>query len=184
MLPYDPNRVEVVFSEALSKPSVAERIAFLDQACADDKLVRQRVDEILRAHDEASGFLDRPAAEMMRTSGFATEPPFEPPTDAADAVRPRHAASGQTELTQGEQHQASDQELNFLAASKQPGHLGRLGPYEIQAVIGRGGFGIVLKAFDERLHRVVAVKVLSPAYAVNAAARKRFASARRGPLPL
>src|SRR3989440_9419475 len=32
----------------------------------------------------------------------------------------------------------------------------------------------VFKAFDPRLHRVVAIKVLSPAYAANGAARKRF----------
>src|SRR5437899_12585380 len=34
--------------------------------------------------------------------------------------------------------------------------------------------GIVLKAMDESLDRVVAIKVLSPHYAANATARKRF----------
>ena len=32
----------------------------------------------------------------------------------------------------------------------------------------------MLKAFDEQLHRVVAIKVLSPAFAANGSARKRF----------
>jgi serine/threonine-protein kinase len=32
----------------------------------------------------------------------------------------------------------------------------------------------VLKAFDEKLHRVVAIKVLSPAYAASGSARRRF----------
>jgi hypothetical protein len=44
----------------------------------------------------------------------------------------------------------------------------------VQEVIGQGGFGIVLKAFDEKLHRVVAIKVLSPAFAASGPARKRF----------
>ena len=39
----------------------------------------------------------------------------------------------------------------------QPGS--RLGHYEVREVIGRGGCGIVFKAFDERLERTVAIKV-------------------------
>src|SRR5437870_4054567 len=55
-----------------------------------------------------------------------------------------------------------DENLLFLQPSSKPGSLGRLDKYEILAVLGKGGFGIVLKAFDESLHRVVAIKVLSP----------------------
>src|SRR5205823_11618287 len=67
-----------------------------------------------------------------------------------------------------------DEALAFLDPPREPGHLGRLGHYEVLEVVGRGGFGVVLKAFDERLHRAVAVKVLSPALAGSGAARKRF----------
>jgi serine/threonine-protein kinase len=64
--------------------------------------------------------------------------------------------------------------LDFLEPPRTPGHLGRLGHYEVIEVVGRGGMGIVLKAFDEVLHRSVAIKVLSPHLAASGTARRRF----------
>ncbi len=64
--------------------------------------------------------------------------------------------------------------LDFLAPSDDPRLLGRLGNHEITRVIGRGGMGVVLEGRDTRLNRVVAIKVLAPELAGNAAARKRF----------
>jgi hypothetical protein len=65
--------------------------------------------------------------------------------------------------------------LEFLSPSDDPTKLGRLGPYEIVKVIGRGGMGIVLKGFDTALNRYVAIKVLAPQWIHSAAARLRFA---------
>src|SRR5262249_596679 len=64
--------------------------------------------------------------------------------------------------------------LDFLQPTTRPGALGRLGHYEVLEVLGRGGFGIVVRAFDETLHRVVAIKVLSPQLATTSPPRKRF----------
>ncbi len=69
--------------------------------------------------------------------------------------------------------------LSFLAPPREAGHLGRLGHYEVLEVIGSGGFGVVLKAFDETLHRVVAIKVMAPQLAAVASARKRFSREAR-----
>jgi serine/threonine-protein kinase len=65
--------------------------------------------------------------------------------------------------------------IDFLDQSDNPAMLGRLGGYEVLEVIGRGGMGIVLKAYDAELNRYVAIKVLAPHYASSAAARQRFA---------
>src|SRR5690242_6799314 len=64
--------------------------------------------------------------------------------------------------------------VDFLSPTKRPDALGRLGHYEVLELLGRGGFGIVLRAFDETLQRVVAVKVLAPELAATSPARKRF----------
>ena len=54
----------------------------------------------------------------------------------------------------------------------------KLGPYEILALIGKGGMGEVYRARDTRLHRDVAVKVLPQAFVTTAfatsAALERF----------
>ncbi|MEM8735162.1 MAG: serine/threonine-protein kinase, partial [Planctomycetota bacterium] len=70
--------------------------------------------------------------------------------------------------------QAVDSTLSFLAPSEDPAFAGRLAHYEVSGVIGRGSTGIVLKAWEQRLSRYVAIKVLSPSLAAHGPARKRF----------
>jgi hypothetical protein len=62
----------------------------------------------------------------------------------------------------------------FLHPSKRPGYLGRLDHYEVIKVVGHGAGGTVLQAFDETLHRVVAIKLLAPQLATSKSARARF----------
>jgi Tol biopolymer transport system component/serine/threonine protein kinase len=50
----------------------------------------------------------------------------------------------------------------------------RLGPYEIQALIGAGGMGEVYKARDTRLGRPVAIKILPAFAAADPDRRRRF----------
>ena len=62
----------------------------------------------------------------------------------------------------------------YLQPPAHPEMLGRIGKYEIEREIGRGGMGIVLKGFDSELHRPVAIKLLSPHLASSGIARRRF----------
>ena len=64
--------------------------------------------------------------------------------------------------------------LDSLSPSDDPHRLGRLEGYEVSGVVGAGGMGVVLKAVDPSLDRVVAIKVMAPHLANNATARKRF----------
>ena len=65
--------------------------------------------------------------------------------------------------------------LDFLESPTHPELMGRLGRYDIERLIGVGGFGIVFKARDSELNRVVAIKVLAPHLVHSGPARKRFA---------
>ncbi len=50
----------------------------------------------------------------------------------------------------------------------------RLGPYEVQSLLGEGGMGQVYRARDSRLNRTVAIKVLSSPAAASPELRERF----------
>ena len=148
---------ETLFAAALEKQSPAERSAFLDEACAGDAAMRQRVEALLHAHEKAGDYLERPAVAQMACAA--------PASDATAALN----TAGRPDSGEEE-----DAPLDFLQPPTRPGSLGRLGHYEVLEILGRGGFGIVLRAFDEMLHRVVAVKVMAPQLAATSPARKRF----------
>ena len=50
----------------------------------------------------------------------------------------------------------------------------RIGRYELRDKLGQGGMGVVYRAFDTLLHRVVAVKVISATIDGNPDLRERF----------
>jgi len=93
-----------------------------------------------------------------------------------DGATDAYPASSRSERTShGTGTGTAPGEVDFLAPSDEPGHLGRIGPYEVVEVIGRGGMGVVLKGLDPSLSRHVAIKVLAPELATSATARRRFA---------
>jgi serine/threonine protein kinase/tetratricopeptide (TPR) repeat protein len=75
-----------VFLAAVKLAPMADRVAYLDAACAGNPRLRAGVEALLRAHDTAPSFLEDPVAvtgDLPR--GAAADEPAPGPTDRADA---------------------------------------------------------------------------------------------------
>ena len=146
---------ETLFAAALERENPHERQAFLDEACGGDAVLRRRVEALLKSHARGGAFLVTPVLEQMA------------------ACRPA-GSTASPEASAGPSPAGPDPVLGLLETSRRPAALGRLKHYEVLEVLGKGAFGTVLKMFDERLHRVVAVKVLAPCLAGSDNAAQRF----------
>ncbi|MDA1049057.1 MAG: serine/threonine-protein kinase [Planctomycetota bacterium] len=140
--------IESIFDRAVQLDSPEQRQAFLDETCGSDRELRRRVEALLRASNDAGSFLEKPPEGLAATISTGE---FDTVDDAVSEIS-----------------------LEFLAPSQKPNCLGTLGQYEVIEVVGRGGMGIVLRAYDTTLNRVVAIKVMAPELAANPMAVKRF----------
>src|SRR6185503_18114373 len=55
---------QAVFAEALLRESSSARACYLDAACGTDIALRQRVEDLLRASENAGDFLEEPPAGL------------------------------------------------------------------------------------------------------------------------
>lgn len=171
-----------LFQSALDIADPTARQQYLRSQCEHNGDLLRRVEALLLSHESQSQFMQAPVVEQMvndaaNTMVIGNDSTCDDDHAATAADRPKRAP--RTELegeATGDDGGDTDGEipLGYLTPSTKPGSLGRLGHYEVQQVIGRGAFGTVLRAFDEKLHRVVAIKVMSSEMAVTSPARKRF----------
>ena len=110
----------------------------------------------------------------------------QPPSSLATAPFPgpdqRETASGRTQdatrdgsAGQGNlgKNLAGELGHGHLRPAQRPDELGRLGPYRVLKVLGKGGMGMVYQAEDPRLKRQIALKIILP-HLADDAARRRF----------
>jgi WD40 repeat protein/serine/threonine protein kinase len=128
-----------IFSAAVQQQDLAERAAYLEQACAGDGPLRQRVEVLLHAHEMAGSFLEKP---VLAQGDTADEQPGSSVKGDSAVESPSQAVALQR-ITEG------------------PGTL--IGPYKLLQQIGEGGMGVVYMAEQEQpVRRKVALKIIKP----------------------
>jgi serine/threonine-protein kinase len=142
----DPNRLSSFVRGELSADAERELTAHLDQCESCGKALEHQV-------AEASAW--REAKEFLGDCDFQDQ---DADFSGSDTIESQ-----------------VQQVLSQLLPTDDPDSLGRIGGCEVTGVIGSGGMGVVLKARDHSLDRVVAVKVMAPHLAASGSARQRFA---------
>ena len=140
------------------------------QTCPDPQQLRHLVNGDLNEHAEAALEEHLSSCELCRAQ-------VEQRIQSSDWWKQARTSlkSSPSEASADEADSNCFDVLSLLGPTDDPDKLGRIAEYEVVGIIGRGGMGVVFKAFDPRLNRFVAIKMLLPHLAVSGAARKRFA---------
>jgi len=145
-MPTEPD-ADTLLAAALRQP-VEARAAFLDAACAGHPELRAKLEHLLRESDDLDPFL-RP--------GGALDGPLRDDLLAILSGKITTASEGNTGL------HPTEASLRSLGDR-----------FDLLAEIGRGGMGIVYRARDRETGEIVALKILRPEIAGDAAALERF----------
>ena len=124
------------------------RNVFLNAKCDGDDSLKRRVEDLVSLADDASQLLNRKSENLL-----------------PDA----HSSSSSSRIDQ--------RALETILDSMEPtaGHsMGQIHQYEINEIIGYGAFGIVFRAYDQKLARQVAIKVLAPTSSSNLGQQAKF----------
>ena len=81
----DWQRIKQLLAEASTRPTPAERAAYLDGVCGCDVALRAEVEKLLAAHDQAGAFLEEPALPAPELAAALPTPPTE---QAGDKIGP------------------------------------------------------------------------------------------------
>jgi eukaryotic-like serine/threonine-protein kinase len=130
----DPRRVKELFIAALEVPDLQDRQAFLERECAGDADLRQRLEALLKAHENPASVLERPLAAV------------EPPAMSSAQECPVGPQPGET----GYYHDPGEEVGSIIA-----------GRYKLLEQIGEGGMGTVWVAEQTQpVRRKVALKLI------------------------
>jgi len=154
-------------------PDLLERIALGTAAADEEVVVGRHLDNCTTCRARVEELLDRNRTEEMVGLGGID-------LDRAEAEVEAIRAHGVLPLPQAEANEGWVEldGLRLLAPRSEP-YIAALGPYDVAAILGKGGMGIALKGFDPNLRRDVALKLLGASWLDDDVARQRFLNEAR-----
>ena len=173
-------RERVLFQVAVEITDEILRENYLEEACQGDATLQARLNELLRSAKKMGSFLQTPMLDSVSESrGVSATGSFAgfDSNELSSSGFAQEASDSMTQFfhdTAMERQSNAESNLSFLEPVDEPGVLGRIGHYHVLELIGQGAFGLVLKARDEKLLRIVAIKVMLTHLAQTSPARKRF----------
>lgn len=120
--------------------------------------MHRHLSRVLRVFDAVRGRSGRNRTEMIRAMGEGSD-------SVEREVRSLLAHDSPTDAFLGRPFRQVTQALHDAPDELPPPE--RIGPYRVERVLGRGGFGVVYLAEQSRPRRRVAVKVLRPLYSAD-----------------
>ena len=144
MTPERWRRIEDLCQAALERDA-SLREAFLQEACAGDEELQREVESLLAQEGQAGSFLEASPLEGLEVQEAQAAIPF-----GIDSAQSSNVA----------------QEVSLVGR--------QLGSYQVRAKIGEGGMGEVYRAFDTKLGRDVAIKILPATFARDPERLARF----------
>ncbi len=146
-MPLDSRRLKELFNAAVELPEPPDRLAFLERECRGDPELRQRLFELLAAHELPASELERHLAANIEGARIETEPDpatagSEPPANADDQTLSHHHETP-----------APATLIGAIIAER----------YKLRQEIGEGGMGSVFLAEQTQpVKRQVALKLIKP----------------------
>ena len=156
---------ETLFAEALEK-SPEERAAFLDLACAEDIELRERVEQLLKVHDEPGSFLAQSAEEDFDAT-------LDISVNDQALIESRSAELRKSQLAKQESEEKEPESVNIVVEPDGK-RVMYFGDYELQGEIARGAMGVVYRAEQKSLKRTVAIKMIRATMLTNDVDVSRF----------